>query len=327
MSHPTALRGRRIFITGGAGFIGSRLCERLVADNQITVYDSLARDALGRTDAARHPNLHLVRGDVLDAPALHAAVKAAAPNLVVHMAAVAGIDTVIKSPTRTMTINIIGTNNLLDALRPRIADIERFVTFSTSEVFGSFAYKVHEQHSTNLAPVGEARWTYSVSKLAAEHMAMAYAREFGLRVVALRPFNVYGPGQVGEGAIHVFVKRALAGMPLEIHGDGDQIRSWCYIDDMVDGVLLVLTKHEAVGEVFNIGNPRGTITILSLAEKIVALSNSTSAINLVPKTYVDVDLRVPDISKAIERLGYAAQVDLNEGLRRTIEWYRAQPRQ
>ena len=327
MAQSTTLTGRRIFITGGAGFIGSRLCQRLVADNQITVYDSLARDALGRTEAARHANLHLVRGDVLDAGALQAAVDAAAPDLVVHMAAVAGIDTVIRSPTRTMTINIVGTNNLLEALRPHLTQIERFVIFSTSEVFGSFAYKVHELQSTNLAPVGEARWTYSVSKLAAEHLAMAYAREFGLRVVALRPFNVYGPGQVGEGAIHVFVKRALAGLPLEVHGDGDQIRSWCYIDDMVAGVLLALTRTEAVREVFNIGNPRGTITILSLAEKVVALSGSRSPIHLVPKTYVDVELRVPDITKATELLGYAPQTDLNEGLRCTIDWYRSQREQ
>jgi dTDP-glucose 4,6-dehydratase len=310
-------------MTGGAGFIGSRLCQRLIADNHIWVYDSLARDALIHTAAARHANLHLIRGDVLDAPALRAAVDQAAPDLVVHMAAVAGIDTVIRSPTRTMTVNVVGTNNLLEALRPRLRDVERLVTFSTSEVFGSFAYKVQERHNTNLAPVGEARWTYSVSKLAAEHLAIAYAREFGLRVVALRPFNVYGPGQVGEGAIHVFVKRAVAGLPLEVHGDGDQIRSWCYIDDMVDGVLLALTKEEAVGEVFNIGNPRGTITILSLAEKIVALSGTSSPIRLVPKTYVDVDLRVPDISKATEQLGYSPRVDLNEGLGHTIAWYRA----
>ncbi len=326
MSEPASLRGRRIFITGGAGFIGSRLCQRLLDDNDVTVYDSLARDALGRTAAARHPHLHLVRGDVLDAAALRAAVDAAAPDHVVHMAAVAGIDTVIRSPTHTMTVNIMGANNLLEALRPRLAEIERFVIFSTSEVFGSFAYKVQELHSTTLAPVGEARWTYSVSKLAAEHLTMAYAREFGLRFVALRPFNVYGPGQVGEGAIHVFVKRAVAGLPLEVHGDGDQIRSWCYIDDMVDGVLLVLTKEAAVGEVFNIGNPRGTITILSLAEKVATLSGSLSPIRLVPKTYVDVELRVPDITKATELLGYTPRVDLNEGLRRTIEWYRAQGR-
>ena len=322
MSAPHSLAGRRIFITGGAGFIGSRLCQRLVADNRIWVYDTLARNALAQTAVADHPNLYVTQGDILDPPALQAAIDAAAPDLVVHMAAVAGIDTVIRSPTRTMTVNLIGTHNLFEGLRSQFAHVERVVTFSTSEVFGSMAYKVQEQHNTSLAPVGEARWTYSVSKLAAEHLAMAYAREFGLRVVALRPFNVYGPGQVGEGAIHVFVKRALAGLPLEIHGDGDQIRSWCYIDDMVDGVLLALSRDEAVGQVFNIGNPRGTVTILSLAEKVVALSGSSSPIRLVPKTYVDVDLRVPDIAKATELLGYHAQVDLNDGLQRTIEWYR-----
>jgi nucleoside-diphosphate-sugar epimerase len=146
----------------------------------------------------------------------------------------------------------------------------------------------------------------------------------GLSTVSIRPFNVFGPRQIGVGAIHTFVIRALQGLPLEIHGDGNQIRAWCYIDDMVDGTIRTLTKPEAVGHVFNIGNPRGTVTIHTLADKIRMLCESESEITFVSKDYVDVELRIPSIKKAIEMLGFRPKVDLNEGLIRTINWYREQ---
>ncbi|MEF3254106.1 MAG: NAD-dependent epimerase/dehydratase family protein, partial [Deferribacterales bacterium] len=181
---------------------------------------------------------------------------------------------------------------------------------------------VDENTSTNLQPVGEARWTYSVSKLAGEHLIHSYHTQYGLRAVSVRPFNIYGPGQVGEGAIHQFIVRAIKNEPLIIHGEGDQIRSWCYIDDLVDALILCLENEKAIGEVFNIGNPKGTITILSLAEKVIQLANSSSQIIHVPKTYVDVELRIPSIEKARTLLGFEPKVDLNEGIRRTIKWYK-----
>jgi nucleoside-diphosphate-sugar epimerase len=143
-----------------------------------------------------------------------------------------------------------------------------------------------------------------------------------LRTTIVRPFNIYGPSQVGEGAVHQFVVRAIRGEPLTIHGDGDQIRSWCYIDDLVNAIMLILATEKSVGEVFNIGNPRGTITVLSLAEKIVDLAGSNSRIEHVPRTHTDVELRIPNIDKAMAVLGFHPKIDLNEGLRRTIEWYR-----
>lgn len=313
------ISGKRVLITGGAGFIGTALCRRLADDNQIVLYDSLWRDALKNSSLLEHPNVRLVVGDVLDRARLAEAVGGC--QIVLHMAAIAGIDTVIRSPIHTMKVNILGTVNLLDALEPVIDQVERFVFFSTSEVFGSYAYKRRESETTNLQPVGEGRWTYSVSKLAAEHLVHSYYRERGLPTVLVRPFNVYGPGQVGEGAVHVFIHRALRGLPLKIHGDGDQIRSWCYIDDMVRGILLCLGCDEAVANVFNIGNPRGTATILSLAEKIVALAGSDSPIVHVPKHYTDVELRIPSIEQAEQILGYRPEIDLTEGLERTIAWY------
>ena len=244
------------------------------------------------------------------------------PNIVIHLAAVAGIDTVIKSPVNTMKVNMIGTYNLLESLVNNMADLDKVIDFSTSEVFGSYAYKVNEMNTTNLAPVGEARWTYSVSKLAAEHLSHSYFKEYKMPVVTVRPFNIYGPGQVGEGAIHQFVVKAISNEPIQVHGDGDQIRSWCYIDDFIHGIMLCLEKEEAIGQSFNIGNPRATVTIAMLAETIKRIANSDSEIKYVSKNYVDVELRIPSIEKAKELLGFSPKYDLTEGLSKTIDWYR-----
>jgi len=318
------IKNKKIFITGGAGFIGTKLCSLLVADNEIFIYDNLHRNAIEATNLLSRKNVTLAEGDVLDLARLQQLTAEIQPQIVVHLAAIAGIDEVIKSPTKTMEVNVIGTYNVLKAIKPFIDKMERFIDFSTSEVFGTYAYKVEESHSTNLAPVGEARWTYSIGKLAAEHLVHSYHSEFGLPAITIRPFNIYGPGQVGTGAIHTFVIRAITDQEIQIHGDGDQIRSWCYIDDMLQGLMLCLEKDEAVGNVFNIGNPQGTITIKSLAEKIVQLSNSRSKIVHVPKNYVDVELRIPNIDKAKQLLGYSPHCDLNEGLENTIVWYRSQ---
>lgn len=317
------VKGKKIFITGGAGFIGTSLIKQLIADNEVIVYDNLSRNALKDSGLWKHPNLKVIQGDILD----YEFLKKNLPQdleFFLHMAAIAGIDTVIKDPVKTMEVNMVGTYHVLKALRDlKLLDkVERFVNFSTSEVFGINAFRVDEKAPANLQPVGEARWTYSVSKLAGEHLTYSYYKRYGLRAVIIRPFNVYGPGQVGEGAIHHFVVRAIKNEPLIIHGEGDQIRSWCYIDDIVDGILLCLEKEEAVGEVFNIGNPKGTITVLALAEKIIQMAGSSSSIVHVPKTYVDVELRIPSIEKAKNLLGFEPKVDLNEGLKRTIEWYR-----
>jgi len=308
-------------MTGGAGFIGSTLIGRLIENNRIVVFDNLSRNALGCLPYASHPNLKIVRGDVTDAPALSAATLEADPNIVVHMAAIAGIDTVIKSPTTTMRVNLMGTLNALDSAR-RVKRLERFVDFSTSEVFGSNAFRAVESGLASIGAVGEARWIYAVSKLAGEHMVHAYHREFGLPAVTLRPFNVYGPGQIGEGAIHRFVTQALRNNDIEIHGDGTQIRAWCYVDDMVNGLLLVMEHPNAIGESFNIGNGRAVVTIYGLANAVIRVLDSKSKILFVRKDYADIELRVPNVDKAIELLGFEARIDLEEGIRRTGEYYR-----
>jgi len=316
------LRDKRILITGGAGFIGTTLATRLVDDNDVVAFDNLHRDALSGSVLAGHPRFSLVEGDILDPEALRAA--AAGATHIVHCAAIAGVDTVLASPVRTMRVNVIGTYNALEAAMTTLDGLERFVDFSTSEVFGTHAFRVEEGQVSTIGSVGEARWTYAVSKLAGEHMAHAYHDELGLPTVTLHPFNVFGPGQIGGGAIRAFIEAAIAGRDLTIHGDGSQIRAWCYVDDMVRGVLACLERPEAVGQTFNIGNPRSAVTIYDLAQRVRRLTGCPGEIVFQPLHYADVELRIPNVEKAKELLGWQPQVELDEGLERTIAWYREQ---
>lgn len=310
----STLEGARLFITGGAGFIGSTLATRLADANQITIYDNFARDAMSRTGLADHPNVTVIKGDVVDERAVKEAMHG--HTHVVHCAAIAGIDTVIRSPVTTMRVNALGSASVLAAANT-LDDCQRVVCFSTSEVFGQRAFRSAETDATIMGTVGEARWTYAVSKLAEEHLAMAYHSEFGMPVSVVRPFNVYGPGQVGEGALRIFVDRALKNETIQIHGNGTQIRAWCFVDDMVDGVLLALSHPKAVGESFNIGNERAVTTIYGLASTVVRVLESRSPIEFVRKDYVDVELRVPSVEKARDLIGFEAKVDLDEGIART----------
>ncbi len=314
-----AIEGKTLCITGGAGFIGTALCRRLADKNKIRVLDTLRRNALGAAGLDTHENIEVIVGDVRDAEAVRKAVKGA--QFVVHMASIAGVDTVLKNPVLTMEVSLEGTTNVLRAAK-EAGGIERLIDFSTSEVFGSYAFRVREADVTSLGAVGEARWTYAVSKLATEHLAHNYFKQYGLPTCAIRPFNIYGPGQVGEGAVHAFVVRALADEPIHIHNAGDQIRSWCYIDDIVDGIVQVLENDKSIGETFNIGNPRSTVTIYQLARMIVRLAESKSTIDFVKWDFPDVELRIPDIKKAEDLLGYRPKIDLEDGLLKTLEWYR-----
>jgi UDP-glucose 4-epimerase len=316
-----ALEQKRLLVTGGAGFIGTTLARRLLDSNEIVALDNLHRDALSGSEIADHPNLTFVQGDVLDAELVRELARGA--THIVHAAAIAGVDTVRESPVRTMRVNLIGTYNALEAALAARETLERFVDFSTSEVFGTHAINVEEGAVTTTGSVGEVRWTYAVSKLAGEHLAHAYHDELGLPATTVRPFNVYGPGQIGGGAIRAFIEAALEGRDLVIHGDGSQIRAWCFVDDMVEALLLCLESPEAVGHTFNVGNARSTVTIYDLATRIKRLTGCPGEIVFQPLHYSDVEIRIPNVKKARELLGFEAKVDLDEGLARTIAWYRA----
>jgi UDP-glucose 4-epimerase len=317
------ITGKNIFITGGAGFIANTLIGKLIEDNRITAFDNFHRDTLTGSPFAAHPNLKVVRGDVLDARLLTESMRGA--DLVIHAAAIAGIDTVIKDPVKTMRVNMIGTANALEAAHEnRVPD--RFVDFSTSEVFGSMAFRASEEQETVAGSAGEARWVYAVSKLSGEHLAHAYFKQYGLPVVTVRPFNVYGPGQTGEGAIQVFIKRALKNETIHINGDGTQIRAWCYVDDFVDCLMRCLENPAAVGHSFNIGNARAVITTLGLAQTVCRVLGSKSEIVFDPPLSADIALRIPSVEKAEQILGFKARVDLEEGIRKTAEYFEREMR-
>ena len=311
------LNNKKIFITGGAGFIANTLIKHYVANNEIVVYDNFHRDTLSSSAVANHKNITIVKGDVLDFEHLKNSMKGA--DIVVHAAGIAGIDTVIKSPVRTMEVNMIGTANALKAAYENNVQ-DRFVDFSTSEVFGSMAFRSTESDQTVSGSAGEARWTYAVSKLAGEHLAHAYHKQFGLPVVTVRPFNVYGPGQTGEGAIQIFIKRALKNEEIKIDGDGNQIRAWCFVDDFVDCLIRCIEDPKAIGESFNLGNARAVITILGLAQTVARVLNSKSQIVFEPPLSADIAIRIPSVKKTEEVLGFKAKVDLEEGILRTAEW-------
>jgi len=317
------LRDKRIFITGGAGFIGSNLAKILLPLNEIATFDNYARDA-GKTILGDDLNrVTIYRGDVLDGQALMDAVTEFRPTHVVHCAAVAGIDTVRLRPVSTLEINTLGTINLLRAALSAQKDIERVVTFSTSEIFGSHAYGSSETSSAVIGAVGEARWTYAVSKLATEHLTLAYWAQHKLPTTVVRPFNVYGPGQVGEGALSGFIKKAIRDEEIQIHGTGTQIRAWCFVDDMVAGIMACLEHPNAPGKAFNIGNPRAVTTIYGLANTVIRVLGSKSTIGYVWRDYADIELRVPDSNWARTQIDFEAKVDLEEGIPRTADYYRS----
>lgn len=307
------------FITGGAGFIANTMIRRLVDEHKIIVYDNFHRDTLTRSDLCGHENITVIRGDVLDLPKMTDAMKGS--DAVIHAAGIAGIDTVIQDPVKTMRVNMMGTANMLEAAYLNSIP-DRVIDFSTSEVFGSMAFRSSETDSTVAGSAGEARWTYAVSKLAGEHLAHAYSRQYGLPVVTVRPFNVYGPGQTGEGAIQCFIKRALSNQTIDIHGDGNQIRAWCYVDDFVDCIMRCIQSPRAIGESFNIGNARAVITILGLAHTVCRVLGSTSKVQHQPPLSADIAIRIPSVEKSESLLGFKAAVDLDEGIVRTAEWMR-----
>ena len=309
--------GKSILITGGSGFIGTALAQALVKDNEVTAFDNGTRDALKYTELEKEKNFRLVNGDVLDEEAVRENVRGR--DVIIHLAAIAGISSYEKNPLRTMEVNLLGTYNMLSAAALENPDM--FVNFSTSEVYGPHARNVSEKSMTQQGIVGEKRWTYSVSKLAAEHFGFAFLHEKKLNFTSLRPFNIYGPGQVGEGAIQTFATRALRNEELRING-GSQTRAWCYIDDLVKAVLLMMKSRKAVGETFVIGNPDAVVSVKELAEKVKKIAGSSSKLVIGKALESDIQERIPDIAKARSMLGFEPKAGLDEGLKKTIEWYR-----
>ena len=313
------IENKKIFITGGAGFIGSKLASVLCESNDIVLFDNLKRNTIQYTNLLEHKNISLIKGNILDETVLCKSMEKS--DIVIHAAAIAGIDSVIKNPIETLEVNTIGTANVLRAAHHNQVP-HRLIDISTSEVFGSMAYNVDENAQMISGTAGESRWTYAVSKLAAEHLTHAYFTQHNLPVVCVRPFNIYGPGQTGEGAIQIFVKRAMQNEDIVIYGDGSQIRAWCYIDDFIEAIMAILVDDNAIGQCFNIGNSRAVTTIYTLAKTVIRILDSKSKILFKDKLSADIELRIPETQKSQSMLGIKAKTELEEGIIKTAEWYK-----
>lgn len=314
------IRNRTILITGGAGFIGSSLAERLVEHNEIILFDRCFRNQpITFSSLYRNPKVRKVEGNILDANAVLDVSQYA--NIVVHAAAIVGVDKVCTYPKETLETNFVGVLQVLKALEKSVR-LERFLYFSTSEVFGVNSFRVNEETPAAIGSATESRWSYAIAKLAGEHLVKAYHRQTGMPVATVRPFNVFGPRRLGAHAILSFVLKSLQGSPIQVHGDGLQLRSWCYIEDFCDALIEILARPTAIGEDFNIGNPQNTITVFELARLVVDLTGSRVPIELVESHCPDIEVRVPSLEKARQLLGYQPSYDLRRGLKLTIDWYR-----
>lgn len=287
-----------ILITGGKGFIGSHLAREFkdlghgvstydIADGQDILWDEALSEAAEDVD------------------------------VLIHCAAIAGIYRTSKDYSRTLEVNLTGTQNAIEAAREN--GVKLFIDFSTSEVYGPMIFDGKEDDDTTQGPVSEGRWAYAVSKLAGEYI-VAHS---GLPFVTVRPFNVFGPGQTGEGAIRDMILRAVKDEPITVYNDGTQIRSWCYISDFVSAIVSILEIDECRGQVYNIGNPQNTSTVLNLARKIIDMTGSDSQIEFKKHPGPEVHLRVPNIDRARDVLGFEPRVSLDEGLKATIKYYRS----
>ncbi len=303
----------KMVITGGRGFLGSHLVDRFRDCYRIVVVDSLTRDA---RDGQGADGTEVVIGDIRDQALLERSFADA--EVVVHLAAIAGVSNYDRKPVDVLRVNLLGTVAVIDAVIA--ARVPRLIDVSTSEVYGPEATEASELTSPLVSgPVSERRWTYAVSKLAGEHFVLRHGEAHGFAATCIRPFNIYGPRQVGEGAISNFARAVAKGEPLTVEGDGDDLRAWCYVDDFVAAVVLILEK-DVGGHVFNVGTPEARCTTRELAERMIRIAGAGSIRNA-PAPRTSIRRRIPNIDLATRLLGYRPKVGLDDGLRLTIEWF------
>jgi nucleoside-diphosphate-sugar epimerase len=319
-SHASTIQGKTILITGGAGFIGSSLAEKLAPANRIILLDqNLLGGPIKFTSLLSHPNVRAVEGNLLDGIDLRGLGQEA--DIVIHAAAIVGVNRVCNFGRQTLETNFVGTSRLLKALESS-RRLQRFVYFSTSEVFGVNSFRVDENSPPSVGPIAEARWSYAIAKLAGEHLVKSYYRELQMPTVIVRPFNIFGPRRTGDHALLRFILNALTGQPIEIHGDGSQIRSWCYIEDFCQALVEMIARPGVQGEDFNIGHPGNTLTVSQLAYKVMDLTGASVPVKFTKPAFPDISIRVPSLEKARRLLDYEPWYDLDSALTLTIDWYR-----
>ena len=317
----------RALITGGAGFVGSHLAERLLADgHEVFALDNLSTGSMDNiVHLKSHPKFHYTLDDVANEGVLAELVDLA--DVIFHLAAAVGVKLIVEAPVHTIETNVHGTEVVLKHASKKKKLV---VIASTSEVYGKSAdVPFREDADLVMGPTLKHRWAYACSKAIDEFLALAYWKEKKLPVIIVRLFNTVGPRQTGQYGmvIPTFVRQALDGQPITVFGDGTQSRSFTYVGDVVNALVSLVQEPRAVGEVFNIGNP-GEITMRDLAEKIKAMTGSRSPISLIPydeayeKGFEDMPRRVPDISKIQALIGFRPSVQLDEILERVVQHFR-----
>jgi UDP-glucose 4-epimerase len=317
----------KALITGGAGFVGSHLAEKLLArGDEVYVLDDLSTGSIENIEHLKgHERFSYTIDTVMNEPASAELVDRV--DTVFHLAAAVGVKLIVESPVNTIETNVHGTELVL-----RLANKKKkkVVIASTSEVYGkSTVVPFQEDADLVLGPTVKGRWSYACSKAIDEFLALAYHKEKRLPVVIARLFNTVGPRQTGRYGMVVpnFVKQALLGRPITVFGDGSQRRCFTYVTDVVEALVRLAEHADAVGQVFNIGNDSQEIAILELAKRVKQKTASRSEIVLIPydqayeEGFEDMPRRVPDISKVRGLVGYEPQVQLDETIENVIAYF------
>ena len=316
----------RILVTGGAGYIGSHLVDRLVhLNHEVTVIDDLSTGNLTNLQAV-HSDIRFVEATILDADIVDTLVAGA--DVVFHLAAAVGVGHIIEQPLRSLVINTKGAENVITAC---VKHDRKLLLASTSEIYGKTAkMPMSEDDDRVLGSTTIARWGYSTAKAIDEHLALAHAQH-GLRMSIVRYFNSYGPrlDPRGYGSVVAnLMRQAIDNEPLTVHGDGSQTRCFTYIDDTVEGTLRAALDLRGEGQIFNVGNDHET-SIIDLATTIIAMTGSSSAVQHISyeqrfgKGFEDTKRRIPDVQRARTVLDFNAGISLQDGLQRTLAWWRA----
>ncbi len=317
----------KALITGGAGFIGSHLAEALLArGDTVYVIDDLSTGNITNIAHLKpFDRFHYTIDTVMNGPVLAELVDYA--DVVYHLAAAVGVRLVVESPVRTIETNLRGTEVVLEMASKKRKKV--FIA-STSEVYGkSTDQPFREDGDLVIGAPHKGRWSYACSKAIDEFLGLAYWKERKLPVIIVRFFNTVGPRQTGRYGmvLPTFVRQALAGQPITVYGDGTQSRCFTYVRDVVDAVIRLSTKDEAVGQVFNIGGNE-EISIAALAERVKAITGSDSEIVYVPYDeayeagFEDMPRRVPDISRIHRTIGYSPSLGIDQIIERVVEYYR-----
>ncbi len=312
------IENKKILIIGGAGFIGTAITSQLYKKNKVVVADvcDFAKSSLNLAGLDTVDSIQKLCVDALDKEAVLSLGDDF--DYIIHATAILGIHKVVEHSVATIDTNYTSCKYALELARKQ-KNLKKFLSFSTSEVYGRNIAGAEEDNDLSVGPAYEARWCYAASKIVCEHLIAGYTREYGVPSVIIRPFNVFGENRVGSNAMSTFLFKAMLNESITIDGDGSQVRAWCHIGDFVQGVISAL-ECDTNGESYNIGNPDNVISILDLANMVKEIVGSESEI-IVSNVYVpDVKNRTLSVDKAKEQLGYAPKIDLKEGIQRMYEW-------